>query len=112
MKNYYTIKEVAEILNLHYKTIWNHLRSGRIRGFYDSGWRISSEEVARQLHIRKMMELGISFKAAATLYDKTKAEEDAIKQKKMDEEKAAYLETLASLMHDTNKMNWSDNKDD
>ena len=51
MKDFYSPKEVARILNVHVKTVRRYLRDGTIKGQKIGGsWKVSAEEIEQQLH--------------------------------------------------------------
>lgn len=46
----YDIGEVAEILTIHKKTVWNFIKEGKIKGIkMGKFWRITEDEVKRLL---------------------------------------------------------------
>ncbi|MHB1255259.1 MAG: helix-turn-helix domain-containing protein [Dethiobacteraceae bacterium] len=50
MEKYYTPEEVAEILKTHRETVYNWLRSGKLKGVKVINlWRISETELKRLL---------------------------------------------------------------
>jgi predicted site-specific integrase-resolvase len=47
---YYTVKEAADIAKREYRTIWNYLKSGILKGKKFAGkWLISEEELRKAL---------------------------------------------------------------
>jgi excisionase family DNA binding protein len=45
---YYTVKEAADLLKRNYRTVWNYLKSGTLKGKKFGGmWLISEEELRK-----------------------------------------------------------------
>lgn len=50
----YNIREVAEILTIHEKTVWKFIKEGKIKGVkMGSFWRITEDEVKRLLGLQE-----------------------------------------------------------
>ncbi len=87
----YGIKETAELLNISPITVRRRIKDKKIRAYKEGKWKVSSEEIERQLAIRQAISItGMPFIQASKLIDLLKYEND----KKIEEENKTIRESF------------------